>query len=318
MDMRLGLVLLLATLGLATAASADEAYIRMVDAGGGLCVVARTPAGGTFVYDAGSRTAPCIDAIRELTPERAIDLLVIDRFDMRNIDDLPEILTEFRVRELVYNSEQLSALVARAPSVARRVGATELPFGHTFDLGDARVVYIAGWEDGADTRGPGERRLSRLVERATATIVVQFQFGAHSVLMAGTSFGEPLRQARSCQYGERIMVENSDNVSIDSDAVVFGAALMSTCFIDAVTPALILTDWLDSESENRLASAGVPRTAMFSTAFDECFQLGSHFEDIDVSCHERARDDDIELWLPRDGPLRAAYLRPRFVRGAAQ
>ncbi len=318
MDTRLVLALLFTTLSLATVASANEAYIRVIDAGGGLCVVARTPAGSTFVYDAGSRTAPCIDSVRELAPERTIDLLAIDRIDARKLDDLPEILAEFQVREIVYNSDEVSSLIAQTSAVARQVGAEDLPFGHSFDLGDARVVYVAGWQDGADTRGRGEPRRSRNFERAAATIMVQFQYGPHSVLMAGASVGSPQRRPRSCRYGERIMVENSSHVPIDSDAIVFGAAHMSACFIEAVSPAFVVAGHIGSEFEDRLVTAGVTRANMFSTTFDECPQLGSALDDSYIPCRERARDDDVELWLPHDGPLRAAYRRPRFVRDAVR
>lgn len=47
------------------AASAEHAYIRVVDVGAGLCVVAVVPGGHAMLYDAGRGQPRCRNAVRE-------------------------------------------------------------------------------------------------------------------------------------------------------------------------------------------------------------------------------------------------------------
>ena len=56
-------------------AAAQEVYIRVVDVGAGLCVVATTPDGHSLDSDTGSDAATCRSAVRELVPSKEVDLL---------------------------------------------------------------------------------------------------------------------------------------------------------------------------------------------------------------------------------------------------
>src|SRR4051812_31338768 len=82
--------LLVASLAIASAtaaapAGAQETYVRVVDVGAGLCVVAMTPDGHSLVYDTGNGVATCLSAVRELVPAKKVDLLVLSHSDSDHI-----------------------------------------------------------------------------------------------------------------------------------------------------------------------------------------------------------------------------------------
>ena len=81
------LVAMTMLLAFATPASAqaDGAYLRVVDVGAGLCVVAVTPDGHSMVFDAGRGSERCTEAVRELIPGRRIDLLVLSHSDADHV-----------------------------------------------------------------------------------------------------------------------------------------------------------------------------------------------------------------------------------------
>lgn len=85
----------IALLALVTATSplhAQDAYVRVVDVGNGLCVVGRVPGGGGFIYDGGYRSDQCVKAVREILPDGRIDALMLSHSDADHIGEVPEIL----------------------------------------------------------------------------------------------------------------------------------------------------------------------------------------------------------------------------------
>jgi len=288
-------------------ALAAEAYMRVIDTGRGWCVVARTPAGRVFLYEGGDRTRPCIEAVREIATGGVIDLLVVSRENDRRLDDLPDILEEFEVGDVVYNQPALTALLAPAAERLWLVGDAALQPGRVFDLGDARVVYIAGWREGQAARSEGEARPSQ--ERSLSTVTVQFQFGAHSALISRASAGLSGGSERPCRYDQRIMVNNAANVAIDSDVLVIGRALLSECFLAATSPAFVVAG---DALAGPLLRARLREEQVFVTSFTECFQLGFVWDEtyMQSECRDYPGDDDVEIWMPSDGALRIAYKFP--------
>lgn len=68
-------------------ASTNDAIVRVVDVGAGLCVVIAVPDGHGMLFDAGPQGATrCQAAVRELVPGRRLDLAgtATTRVSMRN------------------------------------------------------------------------------------------------------------------------------------------------------------------------------------------------------------------------------------------
>jgi glyoxylase-like metal-dependent hydrolase (beta-lactamase superfamily II) len=76
--------------------------VRVVDVGAGLCVIARTPAGRTMVYDTGPAGTLCRDAVREVVPNHPIDLLVLSHSNADHIGGAAAILAENQVLTIVH------------------------------------------------------------------------------------------------------------------------------------------------------------------------------------------------------------------------
>lgn len=250
---------LLAASQAAAQSSADDAVIRVVDIGPGLCVVAAVPGGHGMVFDAGPQGGVrCQAAVRELLPGRRLDLFVLSHSDIDHIGAVRAILGAQPAPHQA-DRENLAAVIIhpgdpRGPAVTRmRVTLDEqatagacvydlhrnnqppapcrrppagrqavIGPGDSFAIGAARATFVAGWGDGNLTVGPGDARLPNDAARFNVlSIVIRFEYGGHSVLITGDTLGRAQgNPATVCAYAERIMVGNAARVPIDSDVLI--------------------------------------------------------------------------------------------------
>src|SRR5687768_9304183 len=97
------ITLVVAALGASVSpANAQDAYVRVVDVGNGLCVIARAPGGQTLLYDAGHSGTFCPDAVRELIGSRPLDMMVLSHSDEDHISEAQGILASNGARLVMH------------------------------------------------------------------------------------------------------------------------------------------------------------------------------------------------------------------------
>jgi competence protein ComEC len=259
----------------ASGQAASDLVIRVVDVGAGLCVVIAAPGGHGMLYDAGrsaGRTGGfCRRAVRQMLPGRNLDLVVLSHSDTDHIRELPGILLDNRARVIIHPGDDrgdpsdaatMRQSIARERSGQRadvrdlreidqaiatpRPGFTPRPVrpGDSFAVGDATATFIAGWSDGREARSPGEPELRDAPMRNGLSIVMRVTYGGHSVLLTGDTVGVMRGNGTQCEYAERVMVDRSASVPIDSDVLIgqhHGAEnATSSCFARAVSPGIVV------------------------------------------------------------------------------
>ena len=309
-------------------ALAAEAYLRVVDVGAGLCVVARTPAGRTLVYDAGPPGTRCRDAVAELVPEKRIDLLVLSHSDADHIGGAAGILADNEVLQILHpgdNRPERTANGARITlgqtrdAIDAETGAEvislaefDVDFGFSFDLGAAEAIFVAGWDDGNKSRGADESALSGGPLHNGLSIVIRFVYGGHSVLLTGDTVGrkDSDGSADTCRYAEARMVENAANVPIGSEVLIgqhHGADNASSdCFIAAVDPTYVVFSAGSNgaykhpraRAASRFLEAGVDPDDIFRTDLGDNEGSPEWIYKSIRDCEDPAGDDDVEVWLP--------------------
>lgn len=256
----------LLAIGVGTSAAAADAYLRVVDVGNGLCVVARTPDGHSMLYDAGESGSHCLRAVREIIPEQEIDLVVLSHSDMDHIAELPAILAEKRAKAIYHPGDahiSITSYITKARTAigtakgqgARVVNLLDTPLEpvnsstpspqRVIPIGAGKATIIAGWGDAAKTVGPGEPPLDQGEHNNAVSIVVKFEFGGHSVLLTGDTVGRHIGDpVWTCKNSERLMVERNGTWPLKSDVLVgqhHGADNASSrCFIDKVAPEYVV------------------------------------------------------------------------------
>lgn len=162
-----GLLVLAAALLPVSHSAAQDAYVRVVDVGNGLCVIARAPGGETLLYDAGHSGSFCPDAVRELIGSRPLDIIVLSHSDSDHISDGRAILRANGARLILHPGDTRSGQMLEdlreeieaqdaAEAEVRTMVSNPPGFGDTFPLGEATVRFVAGWSDGAQTALPGD------------------------------------------------------------------------------------------------------------------------------------------------------------------
>lgn len=316
-------------LAIAPAAGAEDAYVRVVDVGAGLCVVARSPTGETMVYDTGPRGTRCRDAVRELSPEHRVDLLVLSHSDADHIGGAQAILRDNEVRRILHpgdrrkNAATLTAVrrAIRAEPGAQIINLSRdhLEHGEVFELGAATATFIAGWSNGDQTQANGEPALASEAMRNNAlSIVIRFEYGGHSVLLTGDTVGRADDSPDdACRYAEARMVEQDREFPLHSDVLIgqhHGADnASSACFLHAVSPHFVVLPAGSNGTYHhpratavqRMIDAGVAEENIFRTdrGDDEGGKEWRNGETIE-HCNDRAGDDDVGIWLPGE-PNRA-------------
>lgn len=300
-------------------AQANAAYMRVVDVGAGLCVVLVVPGGHAMLYDAGRGQPRCANAVRDLVPSGALDLVVLSHSDADHIRELPAILERSRAAIIVHPGDPRGSLLVPIRAAIDREGADVwnlavrplLP-GHRFRVGEANVTFVAGWSDGSQVRTGDEDSLHGSHMHNALSIVMRVEYGGHSVLLTGDTVGrEDYSPNTRCQYSERIMVERASRVPIDSDVLVgqhHGADnATSNCFIRAVSPTHVVFSAGHSyrhprqSAVDRLVAHGVLPENIFRTDYGD--NEGGRGRDREMvfgasaDCRDGPGDDDVEILL---------------------
>jgi beta-lactamase superfamily II metal-dependent hydrolase len=212
-----------------TNAQAEELYLRAVDVGARLCVVAIAPGDHAMVYDAGRGTQACLTAVEELVPSGKIDLLILRHSDGDHIGAARAILAANEVKVIIHpgdsRAEDLSRLrnaIATVPGADLWNMATQpVPIGTLFPLGLVTITFIAGWSDGDQIRAPEEKKLDDAMRKNGLSLIVRIEFAGHSVLLSGDTVGRyQYATGTACGYAERIMVEHDSQLSLKSDILI--------------------------------------------------------------------------------------------------
>jgi beta-lactamase superfamily II metal-dependent hydrolase len=319
--MKIGTLIGMAALLTAAPAAAQDLYVRVVDVGNGLCVIARAPEGHILLYDAGFSGDYCGDAVRELGGTRPIDMVVFSHSDSDHISDGAAILGAQGARLILHpgdarTGDQLDALRGRIAELERGgtrvidLGRDPLAFGTAFPLGSASVRFVAGWSDGAATAAPGDPALPPSDRRNALSLVVRLEFGGRSVLLTGDTIGRRRTDGGgACRNAERIM--SMGTVPIDSDVLIGqhhgGNNSTSNCFIRAVTPGWVIFSAGRGHGHptqavaDRLVANHVPADNILRTDRADGEGEGQWVYGSVAGCVDRAGDDDVEILLYRDG-----------------
>ncbi|MBC9035048.1 MBL fold metallo-hydrolase [Sphingomonas sp. JC676] len=193
----LGMLLGMAPTGNAALAQPDGAYLRVVDVGNGLCVIARTPDGRVMLFDAGDWKYPgrvsgqgyCIAALDEIAPHRPLDLVVLSHSDGDHIGELGYILKRGALEifhpgdahrpnpdatlikqarnaidhsgAVVHDLRKLQGdrfTLSGPGQYAEQAGPNNIDAIRVVPLGDATVTLLAGWGDADWVVGPQEEK----------------------------------------------------------------------------------------------------------------------------------------------------------------
>lgn len=330
--------LLAATVAMPATAMAQEAHLRVVDVGAGLCVVATVTDGHAMVYDAGRGGDRCIRAVRELVPAGRIDLLVLSHSDSDHVRETVAILGENEVATIIHPGDPRgSSLVPIRKAIADETGADvwdlsrrRVPFGQSFAVGAATATFVAGWPDAHETID-GDPPLDGREEMLNngLSIVIRFEYGGHAVLLTGDTVGRMASPDDSlCQYAERKMVAATDSVRIESEVLVgqhHGADnATSNCFIRAVRPTYVVFSAGHAyhhprqSTVDRLLANGIDKDNILRTDLGD--NEGGSGREKEWVYGRRAgcpadgpEDDDVEIRLPSEPstPVTVGYRLPR-------
>jgi competence protein ComEC len=312
----------------AAPAGAQEAYVRVVDVGAGLCVVAVTPDGHSLVYDTGNGVATCLSAVREVVPSKKVDLLVLSHSDSDHIGAAQAILAENEVSTIIHpgdtRPEDLSALraaiVAEPGADVWNIADRPVPFGKQFPLGAATVTFVAGWSDGSATRAHGEKKPTGAMRNNALSSVIRLEFAGHSVLLTGDTVGRfEYAAGTACEFAERIMVDAATTVSLKSDVLVgqhHGADnATANCFIQAVKPTYVvfsagnLYGHPRQSTADRLVAYGVAPDNIYRTdrggyEKPKSAKSAQWIYKTYAGCVDKKGDDDVEIHLPANPAVR--------------
>lgn len=317
------------------AALTTDAVMRVVDVGPGLCVVIVVPGGHAMLYDAGRGGGVCAAAVREMIPSGRIDMLVLSHSDADHIQEMDDILRQNRVAMIIHPGDPRGPTVDAMRELINAERATVWNLadpatppapGRRFSLGAATVTFVAGWSDGTETRGPGERTLPSGPRHNALSIVIRFEYGGHSVLLTGDTVGRLDFQPEStCAYAERIMVERATIVPIKSEVLIgqhHGADnSTSSCFVGEVDPEFVVFSaghqfhHPRQSAVDRLTGNGVSLANIFRTDRDDNEGGTGRNQEMTAGsgrCRDPRGDDDVEIRLPvRPGaPVNVSYRGP--------
>lgn len=320
----------------APGAEAADAYLRVVDVGDGLCVVARTPDGHTMLYDAGNEGGPglgrCAEAVDDIVGRGRLGLVVLSH-PRRHRSDAAAILNVRPVGLLVHpgdadvdtwagveiSREVIADAVARGardwnlarePLVDGMVDAT-VAARRIVPLGGAEVIIMAGGPYGDRSAQPGAPPARAEARIDAQSVVVKFIYGGHAVLLTGDGVGrDPGDSETSCKYSEQVLVSWDAQWPLRSEVLVgqhHGEDVAgSGCFLACVAPEYVVVSpgprsGPQTSALHRMASAGVPA--------QKVLQTGSPAP----SCQDNLMGADIEILLPDDpaAPIRIRHARAR-------
>lgn len=275
-------------------AVAQEAYVRVVDVGAGLCVIAHTPDGYDLLYDAGFRGGYCAEAVEEIVGDNHIELIILSHSDADHIGEVDEILAANSADTIIHTGsrrdtiayrEAMDAIGRAAASGSTVINLANAPdadadgikdeIGSVYELGEARVEILAGWHEWDLDLSDAGRSPNESERRNAISIVVRYSYRGQSVLLTGDTIGRRIEDdALACRDAERWMTR-AGAPSLQSDVLLaphHGANNGgSACFLAAVDPAYVIFsaghDHMHprQQTAERARAQGVPWNRMFRT-----------------------------------------------------
>lgn len=321
-----------------TPALAQEAYLRVVDVGAGLCVIAVAPGGHVMVYDTGAGARRCGDAVDALVPGSTIDLLVLSHSDIDHIGAARRILAAKNIATIIHPGDAREEITIGKvrQDIAAEPGATvwdlsqrPLPFGTRFPVGEATATFVAGWSNPRhlyDNDPPLDGSGHKAERYNGISLVIRFEYRGHSVLLTGDTLGR-IEGSRPddtlCQYAERKMVANAAAVRLASDVLIgqhHGSDdSSSNCFIRSVKPKWVVFAagheyrHPRQSTADRFLAFGVDKDRMLRTDRGDNEggegRLKEWIYGALKDCVDKPEDDDVEITLPRSrsAPVRVRY-----------
>ena len=303
--------------------SPEEALIRFVDVGPGLCVVGRFPDGQDLLYDAGHWVGSnCLNAVREIVTDSVIDLIVISHSDSDHLGELDEILDEFDAGIILHTGYERttdawrnanSAMQAQQARGATIINLAETPMqpGEVIGLGQADGVFIAGWHEWDEALSDPGFSPEGAELRNVISIVLRIEFAGRRLLLTGDTIGRRLDDdLNACRDAQGVMVDRHPVVSLDADILLSahhgGDNGDAACFIEAVSPQDIIISAGHAHRHPR--GSTIDRYLGFGMTAEHIYRTDRGDDEgpgewslgrID-GCSDRRGDDAIELVIPGD------------------
>ena len=324
------LLLVLPTEAVALDAGPNDLYARVVDVGPGLCVVVKAPGGKHLVFDGGHWTGKhCRDGVRAVVGDaEEIDVMILSHSDADHIGNVPDILGEYRVRQIFRAGEIRPGTTWQnannAIAEAAKHGATVINFltmplapGTTFPLGDAVLTIVAGWTEWTEPGPTASEKVNAL------SIVAKLTYRGRSILLTGDTVGRRKDDDDSaCKDAEAVMVQRhqTGTVSLKADVVQAphhgGNNGSATCFIQAVAPTFVIFsaghqhEHPTRRAAQRYLTNGVRLQNILRTDRSDD-EPGTHWQEGRIAgCHDKRGDDDVEVVIRDNGTVEVAYRTP--------
>lgn len=310
-------------------ASADDAVVRVVDTGPGLCCAIMVPGddGPHYaIYDAGHyrrRGAVAFQGIQEVIPAGSvIDLMVLSHSDADHLGAVKRICDAYTVKRVVRpgwygerrGGEPTGTWTRADRAIGREVrdegcvdiqlSQQELPPGSTYRVGNGFMTIICGFAE-----PPAELELSGRSERNNGgSIITRLLYEGRSMMFCGDAVGRHNGDPPDALLGtERFALEYAAVIDLDSDVMVaahHGADNgSSTAFIAAVDPRFVIFS-AGHEYEHprfttyrRFLAHGEGQIEFFRTDRGD-HEGGRDWWDAEEFTEDEPGDDDIIVTLP--------------------
>lgn len=319
---------------------AQPLNIRIADVGAGLGTVTIFPDGKVMVYDAG-RGSYFMPTLRELVPNKKIDLLVLSHNDADHIGGVPEIAADYEVKKVVYSTyreencdrrpEKKPYCQAMAAIDSMKLkGTLMIPVTNSYPAAGTaliegegyKVTYLCGF-DNPDVLWTFTSNDRPSKPRNTISVVIRLDYGDQSVLFGGDAVGK-LEDSDECVYTEKYLLEHVLYSLLDADIMIapHHGSENGSCdrFIKAVSPEYVIFSAGSMYGHPRQSTVqrylenGIPASHMFRTdrGDDEKGKYGrlewdaGRLED----CRDRPFDDDIQIVLEGSGDPQISYVFP--------
>jgi competence protein ComEC len=307
----------------------NDLYVRFVDVGPGLCAVAIIPGGHTMVYDVGHWDGRnCATAVGELVPQdREIDLLIISHSDADHLGDADDILADYSVKQVVHTGHPGTSQewegANEAITTEGEDGATVLSLGDAtiepgtqWELGPAKVTFVAGWHEWTETDLDGPE------SRNVISIVARLEFAGQSILLTGDAIGRRRTDPNSaCKDAEKKMVDNAAAVPLRAAVMTAphhgGNNGSSNCFIEAVDPDYVIFSAGNKHhhptqgAADRYIASGVPLEHLFRTDLGDNEGKPEWIFGALKGCKDKAGDDDVDVVISAAGKVSVGYRVPK-------
>lgn len=329
-------LLLLLFLSSLVQAQSDAVHVRVADVGAGLGTVVRMPHNKVMVYDAG-RDNRLLPVLRELVPDKHIDLLILSHNDADHIGGVPAIEKEFTVGTVYYSpyretkSGDLGATYTHAMAAIQKmkdkgteviaVSNTSPAPGHVLYKANAvSVTYLCGFSD------PNAQWVFKKGDRPSKpnnaiSLMVRLDYGESSMIFGGDAVGRI--KGSACAYTEKYLLSTLSEAQLQADVLLspHHGAENGDCadFIKAVQPEYVVFSAGSMYGHPRNETAhlylenGVKSENMFRT--DRGDHEKGKYANLEWdygrvnNCIDQAGDDDVEITLHKS-KIEVVYVQP--------